>query len=153
VFSRCQKDNVSTELLPSNDCCTVGCSHSCYLIMRLHEGQHCRISMTSLLGSTGRVTRSDMSHHWPSTCERPGCQQLCSRGRRWTAKYSPDVWHSSIINHPASSLTDLLLLSVRRMSPNWDPYQQKTDVWRERMRNGEAVEAHRAVRRRGSHIF
>jgi hypothetical protein len=35
VFSRCQ-GNVSTELFPSNSCCTVTCLHSCYLAVGLH---------------------------------------------------------------------------------------------------------------------
>jgi hypothetical protein len=35
VFSRC-RGNVSTELFPSNGCCTVACLHSCCLAMGLH---------------------------------------------------------------------------------------------------------------------
>jgi hypothetical protein len=35
VFSRCC-GNMSTELFPSNGCCTVDCLHSCYLAMGLH---------------------------------------------------------------------------------------------------------------------
>jgi hypothetical protein len=31
VFSRCRGNNMSTELFPSNGCCTVACLHSCYL--------------------------------------------------------------------------------------------------------------------------
>jgi hypothetical protein len=34
AFARC-RGNVSTELFPSNGCCTVACLHSCYLAMRL----------------------------------------------------------------------------------------------------------------------
>jgi hypothetical protein len=36
VFSRCRVNNVSTELFPSNGCCTVVCLHSCHLAMGLH---------------------------------------------------------------------------------------------------------------------
>jgi hypothetical protein len=36
VFSRFRGNNVSTELFPSNGCCTVACLHSCYLAMGLH---------------------------------------------------------------------------------------------------------------------
>jgi hypothetical protein len=35
MFSRC-RGNMSTELFPSNGCCTVACSHSCYLAIGLH---------------------------------------------------------------------------------------------------------------------
>jgi hypothetical protein len=31
VFSSCQGNNVTTELFPSNGCCTAACLHSCYL--------------------------------------------------------------------------------------------------------------------------
>jgi hypothetical protein len=36
VFCRSRETNVSTELFPSNDCCTVACLHSCYLALGLH---------------------------------------------------------------------------------------------------------------------
>jgi hypothetical protein len=36
VFSRCWGNNVSSELSPSNGCCTVSCFHSCFLAMSLH---------------------------------------------------------------------------------------------------------------------
>jgi hypothetical protein len=36
VFSRCRGNSVSTELFPSNGCCTVACLDSCYLAMDLH---------------------------------------------------------------------------------------------------------------------
>jgi hypothetical protein len=32
-------EKVSMELLPSNSCCTVGCLHSCYMVMGLYA-QH-----------------------------------------------------------------------------------------------------------------
>jgi hypothetical protein len=35
MFSCCRRNNVSTELYPSNSCCTVTCVHSCYLAMGL----------------------------------------------------------------------------------------------------------------------
>jgi hypothetical protein len=36
VFHHCRGNNVSTELLPNNGCCTVACLPSCYLAMGLH---------------------------------------------------------------------------------------------------------------------
>jgi hypothetical protein len=40
VFSRCRRNNVSTEIFPSNACCTVACLHSCYLATSLHVTLH-----------------------------------------------------------------------------------------------------------------
>jgi hypothetical protein len=36
VFPRCRRNDLSTELLPSNGCRSVACWHSCYLAMGLH---------------------------------------------------------------------------------------------------------------------
>jgi hypothetical protein len=36
MFYRCRGNNPSTELFPSNDCCTVACLPSWYLTMGLH---------------------------------------------------------------------------------------------------------------------
>jgi hypothetical protein len=36
MFSHCCGNSMSTELFPSNGCCTVACLHSCYLSMGLH---------------------------------------------------------------------------------------------------------------------
>jgi hypothetical protein len=36
MFSYCQGNNMSTELFPSNGCCTVTHLHNCYLAMGLH---------------------------------------------------------------------------------------------------------------------
>jgi hypothetical protein len=39
VFSHCRRNNVSTELFPSNGFCTVACLHSCYLAIGLHVNE------------------------------------------------------------------------------------------------------------------
>jgi hypothetical protein len=36
MFSRCRRNNMSTELFSSNGCCTVVCLHSCYFVTGLH---------------------------------------------------------------------------------------------------------------------
>jgi hypothetical protein len=36
VFSRCRGNNLLTELLPNNGCCTVAYLHRCFLAMGLH---------------------------------------------------------------------------------------------------------------------
>jgi hypothetical protein len=64
VFSRC-RGNVSTQLFPSNGCCTIACLHRCYLVVGLHVTVCFESNVTDLFHPTG--ANRNQEEYWNST--------------------------------------------------------------------------------------